>query len=99
MDNDKRVVRCVTWRKGDDYHAVIEINRGELVFQIAGYGQGDGKVTIGGTEADDIAKRMADIGIDASSDGTYAIEQLGVCLVYASPTTFGHALADMLENI
>lgn len=99
MDIDKKVVRAVTWVKDSVHHAVIEVNRGELVIQVTGYGHGDGKVTISGTKADGVAERLTDVGIGADENGAYTVEQFGVCLVYASTTTFGHAIADMLDSI
>lgn len=79
---------------------VIEINRGQLVVEILGAGNAEGKFKVTGRDASKLNDNLLANNMPApDGKGWFSIEQYGLALVYAEPVTFGHIILNMSQNI
>ena len=82
-----------------DDRTVIEINRGQFVVEVQGFGSAEGKFKITGRDAAKLNEQLAENNMPApGDDGSFAIADYGLALVYADPTTFAHVILDMFLN-
>lgn len=78
---------------------VIEINRGQLVVEVLGAGNAEGKFKVTGRDAGKLNDNLLANNMPAPDNaGWFSIEQYGLALVYVEPVTFGHVILDMFMN-
>lgn len=82
-----------------DDRTVIEINRGQFVIEVQGFGSAEGKFKITGRDAAKLNEQLAANDMPApGDDGRFKIADYGLALVYCEPTTFAHVILDMFSN-
>jgi hypothetical protein len=82
-----------------DSRTVIEINRGQLVVEVLGAGNAEGKFKVTGRDASKLNDNLLANNMPAPDNaGWFSIEEYGMALVYAEPVTFGHVILDMYLN-
>lgn len=82
-----------------DDRTVIEINRGQFVIEVQGFGSAEGKFKITGRDAGKLMDALIENNMPApGADDRFAIADYGLALVYAEPTTFAHVIMDMYQN-
>lgn len=102
--NQKPVIRVIEIPNDSlgmtEGRAVIEINRGQLVVEVIGFGSAEGKFKITGRDAGCMNGGMAANNMPAPhDDGWFNIGEYGVALVFVEPVTFGHIILNMYQNI
>ena len=78
---------------------VIEINRGQFVIEVQGFGSADGRFKITGRDAGKLMESLIENNMPApGDDDRFKIADYGLALVYVEPTTFAHVILDMYQN-
>jgi hypothetical protein len=101
--NQKPIIRVIEIPTDNhdtpESRTVIEINRGQLVVEILGAGNAEGKFKVTGRDASKLNDNLLANNMPApDGEGWFSIEQYGLALVYAEPVTFGHVILDMYLN-
>lgn len=98
---NKPTIRTITIPNSDkeDERTIIEINRGQLVAEVIGFGNGDAKFRVTGRDAMKLMAGLADCDMPApDDDGWLSMKDYGIALVYVEPVTFAHVILDLYAN-